>query len=89
MTADALRDRLKRILAQQLNSPSGLDSIREDTPLHGKGLGLDSVDVVSLIVKVEEEFEIFIEADEVADSVRTFGALLKTVHRKVHGEAPQ
>jgi acyl carrier protein len=89
MTAEVLRDRLMRILALQLNSPSGLDSIRDDTPLHGKGLGLDSVDVVSLIVKVEEEFEIFIEAEEVADSVRTFGALLRTVHRKANGEASQ
>jgi acyl carrier protein len=83
--------RLATILVEELRYPLGAERIREDTPLYGRGLGLDSLDVVSLVARVEEEFAIFFEADELGAKLKTFGSLLDTVRRKVgdsrHGES--
>lgn len=83
MSDQALRERLCRILADQLNGQVSQAQIRDDTALHGKGLGLSSLDLVSLVVKLEEEFDVFLEADEVAEGVQTFGTLLRTLGNKI------
>jgi acyl carrier protein len=77
------RERLRRILIDQLNYTYAPETIRPETPLYGKGLGLDSVDVVSLMVRLEEEFEIFFEAEEVVSGIQTFGSLLQAIERKL------
>ena len=53
MTSDIVKERLKKILVDQLSYPLGMAHVREDIPLYGKGLGLDSLDVVSLVVRLE------------------------------------
>ncbi len=80
---DDIAGRLANILLEELRYPLEADRIRGDTPLYGRGLGLDSLDVVSLVVRVEEEFAIFFEADEVGAKVKTFGSLLAAVRRKI------
>ncbi len=78
-----MKDRIKRILVEQLKYPLSMDQIYENTPLYGKGLGLDSLDLVSLVVRLENEFDIFFEADEVSASVENFGSLLRAVQQAV------
>lgn len=81
---DDIEEQLKRIFVEQLSFPISMEHLCEKTSLYGKGLGLNSLDVVSLIVRLEDEFEIYFEADEVKSSVENFGALLRTVKQKVN-----
>lgn len=62
----ALRTRLKRLIVDSLNL-EGMDpdSIEDDAPLFGEGLGLDSVDALELVVALEREFGIKIQAQEI------------------------
>ena len=90
MTRESIRQRLTRILAEQCNGQiAPQEEIADNTRLHGRGLGLSSLDIVSLVVKLEDEFNVFFEAEEVAPSVKTFGTLLEAIGRKVaDGAAP-
>lgn len=45
-------------------------------------LGLDSLDIIELVMKIEDEFEIEIN-DEDAENWRTLGDILNTVNEKV------
>ena len=83
MTTENVAQRLKTVLIDHLGYPLNPERIREDTSLHGKGLGLDSVDVVTLISRLEEEFEIFFEAEDIGPSIKTFGSLLQSVNEKL------
>lgn len=82
-------ERLKKILVDQLQYPLNTERIHAQTSLYGKGLGLDSLDVVALVVRLEDEFDIFFEPDEVAASVKTFGSLVATIGRKLDAHAPE
>ena len=79
----SVEERLRKVLLAQLDHSLAVDEIGDETSLYGKGLGLDSVDVVSLIVGVEEEFDIFFEAEEIAASVATFGSLARAIEQKL------
>lgn len=83
MTGESIKERLKEILVDKLGYPLNVAHVREDTSLYGKGLGLDSLDVVSLVVRLENEFDIFFEAAEVSASVGTFGSLFRAVQQKL------
>lgn len=80
---DAVRDRLKRVLVGQLDYPVAPDDLQDGTSLVGKGLALDSVDVVSLVVKLEDEFDVFFEAEEVSLATKSFGALAAAIEKKL------
>ena len=84
MNTDQLAPRLKAVLIRQLGSSLSPERIHEETSLHGKGLGLDSVDVVTLITRIEEEFDIFFEPEDIGPSIKTFGTLLQSVHAKLN-----
>ncbi len=75
--------RLKRLLVEELGDSMALEEIRQNTSLYGKGLGLSSVDVMALIVRIEESFDIFFEDGEIAESVKTFGTLAQAVREKL------
>ena len=61
----ALRTKLKKLIIDSLNLEGMTpDSIEEDAPLFGEGLGLDSVDALELVVALEKEFRIRIEGEE-------------------------
>jgi 3-oxoacyl-[acyl-carrier-protein] synthase-1 len=66
----ALRANLKRLIVESLNL-EGLtaDRIADDAPLFGKGLGLDSVDALELVVALEKEYGMRIQSHEVDKAV--------------------
>ncbi len=66
MTAN-IHDRLKQLIVETLNlddiSP---EDIQSDQSLFETGLGLDSIDVLELVVRIEKEYNVKIENSETA-----------------------
>lgn len=60
------REQLKRLIVRTLNLEGVRpETIGDDQPLFGEGLGLDSVDALELLVAVEKEFGLSLETHEV------------------------
>ena len=60
-----LKIKLKEKLIEHLNLEDvGQDDIKDDTPLFGDGLGLDSIDALEIIVMLDKEFNIKISNPE-------------------------
>ncbi len=61
---------LKRLIVDELNL-KGRDpqSIEDDAPLFGAGLGLDSLDALQLAMSIEEKFGVRVPEGEAARSV--------------------
>jgi acyl carrier protein len=58
--------RLKEIIVESLNlEGTSPESIGDQEPLFGEGLGLDSVDALELVVALEKEYGIKIRSDEI------------------------
>ena len=66
-------DQIKEILASSLSIDA--DSITEATSFSGD-LGIDSLDIVELLMNVEEEFGVSIEPDP---SIATVGDLMAKI----------
>lgn len=64
-----LRKRIKHLIVEALRF-DGMDpnSIEDEAPLMGEGLGLDSVDALELMVALEKEFGIKLEGQEAGRS---------------------
>ena len=61
-----LAHRLKEIIVESLNlEGTSPESIDDQEPLFGEGLGLDSVDALELVVALEKEYGIKIRSDEI------------------------
>jgi acyl carrier protein len=59
-------DRIKRLIVDSLHLEGVRpESIEDDAPLFGEGLGLDSVDALELVVALEREFGIKIKSNEI------------------------
>ena len=62
MEKTALKQTLKKQIIEFLNLTSLTpDDIKDDEPLFGEGLGLDSIDSLELIVLLNREYGIFIK----------------------------
>ena len=66
MNNATIAQRIKHLLVDKLHL-EGLspESIADDMPLFGEGLGLDSVDALELVVALEKEFTLRIQSHEV------------------------
>ena len=60
---DSLKAEIKDAIVRSLRLPITADEIGDSTPLFGTGLGLDSIDVLELVLEIERSFGVAI-ADE-------------------------
>jgi len=62
METEALKQQLKKQIVEFLNLLTVKpEDIKDDEPLFGEGLGLDSIDSIELIVLLNREYGIVIE----------------------------
>jgi acyl carrier protein len=79
-----LQESLKHLLIEELNlediEPS---DIKDDEPLFGEGLGLDSLDAVELVVIVEKHFDVAIKnMDEGRVAFRSIDSLAAFIEER-------
>jgi acyl carrier protein len=87
MNSEALRLEIKRLIVQELNL-RGRDpeTIEDDAPLFGAGLGLDSLDALQLAMSIEEKIGVSIpEGEQAREVFRSVRAIADHV-AKVRGE---
>jgi len=86
MNSEALRSEIKRLIVQELNL-RGRDpeTIDDDAPLFGAGLGLDSLDALQLAMSLEEKTGVAVpegeRARDIFRSVRTIADHVAKVRR--------
>jgi acyl carrier protein len=71
---DTVRTDIKLAIVRSLRLPIAADAIGDDVPLFGEGLGLDSIDVLELVLELERSFGVSI-SDEA-----TGARVLRTVN---------
>ena len=76
---DAISERFTACAVEMLNVEA--DKITPDATFAGD-LGADSLDLVEFVMRLEEEFDVTIEEDELKD-VRTVGRALDLVRSKL------
>jgi acyl carrier protein len=89
--ANDLRRKLKELLIERLKfEDMSPEDIRDDEPLFGGGLGLDSIDALEIVVMLESEFGIKVKNETSArDSFRSIDTLANYVEQKLRQEQPQ
>jgi acyl carrier protein len=59
-----LKDEIKHAIVRSLRLPISPQEIGDRTPLFGEGLGLDSIDVLELVLELERTFGVSITDEE-------------------------
>lgn len=79
-----VKEQLKKILIEELNLEDfTVDDIQDDSPLFGEGLGLDSLDVVELIVLVQKHFGVEIkDMEEGRPALQTVNTLADFIEKR-------
>jgi len=57
---DPLKVEIKQAIVRSLRLPMSPGEIGDATPLFGEGLGLDSIDVLELVLEIERSFGVSI-----------------------------
>ena len=68
-TLDPLKADLKQAIVRSLRLPITPDEIANDTPLFGEGLGLDSIDVLELVLELERSFGVQVRDEQTGAAV--------------------
>lgn len=58
--SDTLRAEIKQAIVRSLRLPIKAEEIADGVPLFGEGLGLDSIDVLELVLELERSFGVSI-----------------------------
>ena len=69
MTDEALRAEIKQAIIRSLRLPITAAEIGDEVPLFGEGLGLDSIDVLELVLELERAFSASITDEETGKRV--------------------
>jgi len=64
-----LRGEIKHAIVRSLRLPMAPEDIGDATPLFGEGLGLDSIDVLELVLELERSFGVAITDEETGKKV--------------------
>lgn len=79
-TPDSLKTEIKQAIVRSLRLPITVADIGDDMPLFGEGLGLDSIDVLELVLELERSFGVSIGDEqtgiEVLKTVDTIAAFI-------------
>lgn len=67
--SDTLRSEIKQAIVRSLRLPMQPDEIGDSTPLFGEGLGLDSIDVLELVLEIERTFGVSITDEQTGAQV--------------------
>ena len=67
--SDALRSEIKQAIVRSLRLPMQPEEIGDSTPLFGEGLGLDSIDVLELVLEIERTFGVAITDEQTGGKV--------------------
>jgi acyl carrier protein len=82
---DELEARVQAIILRQLQEDMRhVKEITLETPILGNGLGLDSLEALALVTRIEAEFGIFVDDEELnVDLFENIGTLAKYVGIKL------
>ncbi len=76
--------RIREILDREFELDAGAGTLDDDTGLLGKGIGLDSVEVLTLVSAIEETFGLTIDDDELEpEQFATIGTIIDFVARRL------
>ena len=64
-----LKEDIKRAIVRSLRLPIAPESIEDGVPLFGEGLGLDSIDVLELVLEIERTFGVSITDEQTGNRV--------------------
>jgi acyl carrier protein len=79
---------VKETIVRSLRLPMKPEEIADDVPLFVEGLGLDSIDVLELVLELERAFDIKITDEQLAKrSLRTVDAIVQLIEQ-TRGQAP-
>jgi acyl carrier protein len=70
---DSIREKLRSVIAGDLDANIDVRDLRDDVSLYDDGLGLDSIAIINLIVLVEKKFDISFEEHEISSNI--FGSI--------------
>jgi acyl carrier protein len=80
MTDEALCAEIKQAIIRSLRLPITAAEIADNTPLFGEGLGLDSIDVLELVLELERAFGASITDEETGKrALRTVNTIAEFV----------
>jgi len=69
INTEDIRQRIKSIIADDLDVNIDIKDIKEDVSLYDDGLGLDSIAMVNFIVILEKKFNINFEENEISSKL--------------------
>ena len=73
---DGLVERIVQVVIERLNPSVGHDELTSETPLIGRGLGLDSMAALELVTGLEEALGIELDESELSrETLSTIGSL--------------
>ena len=64
-----LKEEIKQAIVRSLRLPIAPESIEDGVSLFGEGLGLDSIDVLELVLEIERTFGVSITDEETGNKV--------------------
>ena len=85
--AQGLNDKVKDLIIRRLKLTIDPKTIKDDVPLFGEGLGLDSIDALELVVGLEQEFGISIPDEDVGREAFASVNALAAYINKTKGQA--
>jgi acyl carrier protein len=86
---DTLRPRIKEAIVKSLRLTIQPSDIADDIPLFGKGLGLDSIDALELVLEIERVFGATIVDEKQAQKVlASVNAISEFVEEHVRRTTP-
>jgi acyl carrier protein len=86
--SDALHTEIKQALVRSLRLPMQPDEITDSMPLFGEGLGLDSIDVLELVLELERTFGVTVADQDTGSRVlRSVDSIAAFIEASRHGNA--